>query len=55
MKKHGGRKYKHSKKTFEGNVDIEVVSSSYERKTFKLECPYDIVAQVSTIDPKSQQ
>ena len=54
MKKHGDRKYKHSRKTFKGNVDIEVGSSNYERKTFELECPYDIVAQVNTIDDKSQ-
>ena len=54
MKKHGDRKYKHSRKTFKGNFDIEVGFSNHERKTFELECPYDIVAQVNTIDDKFQ-
>ena len=52
MKKHSDRKCKHSKKTFKENVDIEAGSSTYNRKTFQLECPYDIVAQVDTIDNK---
>ena len=54
MKKHADRKYNHSRKTFQGNVDIEFGSSSYEQKTFELECTYDIVAQVNTIHDKSQ-
>ena len=52
MKKHSDRKYKHSKKTFKENVDIEVGSSTYDRKTFELKCPYDIIAQVNTIANK---
>ena len=54
MKKHSDRKYKHSKKTFKGNVDIEAGSLNYARNTFELECPYDIVAQVNTIYDRSQ-
>ena len=54
MKKHSDLKYKHSKKIFKGNVDIEVGSSNYERKTFELEYTYDIIAQVNAIDNKFQ-